>query len=112
MRAAARADAVAALVILLASCGGGAPPARSPGSAQGAGATEAPALRPTRDECERAFDHILTLEGATAAVAESDRATFVQECHAEAHKRDVDCVIRAVDLNAVARCGNDAPRAP
>ncbi len=61
--------------------------------------------RPTRAECEKAFDHVMALRGATGAVGEEDRASFVGDCHAEAHKRDVDCVIGADDLTEVGQCG-------
>lgn len=67
--------------------------------------------RPTRAECERAFDHLLGLRGSSGSISEADRATFIDDCHAEAHKRDVDCILATVDLNGIGRCANDAPRA-
>jgi hypothetical protein len=88
-------------VILLGACGA---PQRAHGKPS---ADAAPAITLAgREDCERAFDHLLALRGEDPTGADpAMRTTFVDDCATQADIRDVRCTIAAETLGALEVCG-------
>lgn len=103
-----------AVVILVAACGGKAPPPAQAPVSNAAPATAGPAPMNQEQACAALYDHLIELEIGKAGGGKADRklremfenkrAEFVSTCVTKTKRASVDCALAAKDFDAVTAC--------